>query len=219
MIRRNREAAGVLAAAVAVFIVVAMARDDLVRLRAYLQVVGLLVVCTALADRAARFSRTMVWFLGSVAVVHLVGGLAPAVGDAPTFYETWLVDRVVKFDQLAHLYGSAVITFACCHLVVGLLRPVRRGWGVALVAVLMAQGIGALNELVEFLFGLGNAEFHAGGLANTGWDLAFNLGGGVVAFALLAADRDEVHDEDEGLVGADDAAGTLSPIGEIGRQR
>lgn len=209
----------VLAGAVVAVTVIAVARDDLVRLRAYLQVVGMLVVLTALADRAARFSKTMVWALCSVAVVHLVGGLAPPLDEAPTFYETWLVDRVVKFDQLAHLYGSLVITYACWHLVDGLLRPRRRGLALAFVALLMAMGIGALNELVEFIFGLNNPDFHAGGLANTGWDLAFNLGGGVIAMMLLATNPHEVDDEHERLVGLDDATRALSPVAEVRRNR
>ncbi len=30
---------------------------------------------------------------------------------------------------------------------------------------------------------INNANLHAGGLGNTGWDLAFNLGGGLIAAA------------------------------------
>jgi uncharacterized membrane protein YjdF len=132
----------------------------------------------------------MVWALTSVAIVHLIGGLMTPIGDAPTFYETWLIDGVLKFDQLAHAYGTFVLTIACARLVVGLLGgPVRRGWGLAFVAALMACGLGALNELVEFLFGLNNANLHAGGLENTGWDLAFNLAGAVVGAWIVQNER------------------------------
>ncbi|MEY2398848.1 MAG: hypothetical protein QOJ00_2022, partial [Actinomycetota bacterium] len=165
MIRRNREAALALGAAIAFFACLATVRHDAARLRPYMEVTAVLVVLTALADRAAHFSRPMVAALSSVMIIHLVGGLMTPVGDAPTFYETWLINGVLKFDQLAHAYGSAVLTFACAHLVIGLLGPPKQHrWGLAFVAALMACGLGGLNELVEFLFGLSNATLHAGGL-------------------------------------------------------
>jgi hypothetical protein len=83
----------------------------------------------------------------------------------------------------------------------------------------MACGMGALNELVEFFFGLNNADFHAGGLANTGWDLAFNLAGAVIAAVLLATHPLQVDDEHERFVRTDDAAGALSAVAEIRRDR
>lgn len=201
------------------FSLLAFARGDGNRVRAYLQVIAVLVLLMGCADRAAKFSRPMVAAMVSSLIVHLMGGLMMPVGDAPTFYETWLVDRVLKFDQLAHLYGTAVLTFACWHLAVGLLQPRRRGAGLAVVAGLMACGLGALNELVEFFFGLNNPDFHAGGLANTGWDLAFNLGGAVIAAVLLATHPHKVDHEDERLVGPDDTTRALPAVAEVRRNR
>ena len=181
--------------AVVFFSGLAFARHDTARLRPYLQVVAALVLLTMWADRAARFSRPMVAALTSLVILHLVGGLMTPVGNAPTFYETWLVNGVLKFDQLVHLYGSVVLTFACWHLVVGLLGDaVPRGAGLAFVAGLMACGLGALNELVEFLFGLHNTNLHAGGLENTGWDLAFNLVGAIIGGVLLVSTHDRRND-------------------------
>ena len=222
MLRRNREATAALAIAVVFFVVLSLIRHN-PRLRPYLEVVAFLVVMTSLADRAAHFSRPMVYALTSMMILHLVGGLWPPLGDAPTFYETWIITNVLKFDQIVHGYGGAVLTFASARLVVGLLgRPKPHAWGLAFVALLMAQGFGALNEMIEFLFGLSDkTNLHAGGLNNTGWDLVFNLAGGVVAFVLLVllADPDEVDDEDQRLVGSDHASGPLLAVREVGRDR
>jgi hypothetical protein len=179
VIRRNAASAQALLIAVVVCSGIALVRHDGARLRPYLQVVAVLVVLAALADRTAHFSQKMVAALTSVAIVHLIGGLMTPIGDAPTFYETWLIPDVLKFDQLAHLYGSAVLTVACAHFA-------RGASGLPVVAALMACGLGAINELVEFLFGLDNPNFHAGGLQNTGWDLAFNLAGAVIAGTWIA---------------------------------
>lgn len=185
LLRRNRDCVTALVVAVAVAAAIALARDDVARLRPYLQVVAVLVVMTSLADRAAKFSPAMARALTSLMLLHLIGGLFPPRGDAPTFYETWLIPGVLKFDQLVHGYGGAVLTVAAAHLVVGLLGTRPSGWRVGLVALFVAQGFGAVNEMVEFLFGIGNANLHAGGLENTGWDLVFNLAGGLVGVGWL----------------------------------
>jgi hypothetical protein len=195
VIRRNHQAAAALVGAVLFFAALAVVRHDTARLRPYLTVVAALVVLTLLADRAAHFSRAMTAALTSLAILHLIGGLMTPVGTAPTFYETWLIDGVLKFDQLVHAYGTAVLTVACAHLAAGLLAPVRRGIGLAFVGALMACGLGALNELVEFVFGLNNTHLHAGGLENTGWDLAFNLVGAVIGGVLLVSAHDRRDDD------------------------
>jgi hypothetical protein len=211
MLRRNRESATAFAVAVLLLSAVALARHETARLRPYLQVVAALVVLTALADRAAQFSRPMVAALTSLVILHLVGGLMTPLGNAPTFYETWLIQGVVKFVQAVHLYGSAVLTFACAHLVIGLLGDaVHRGRGLAFVAALMACGLGALNELVEFLFGLNNPHFFAGGMENTGWDLAFNLAGAVIG-AVLIVSTHERRDDDRHAGRADAGLRGLRP--------
>jgi hypothetical protein len=187
VIRRNHDAALALGVAVIFFAGLALIRHDAARLRPYMQVVAVLVALTVWADRTATFSRPMVWALTSLAILHLVGGLMTPLGNAPTCNEKWHHQGWLKFDQVVHAYGSAVLTVACAHIVIGALGDnVRRGAGLALVAALMACGLGALNELVEFLFGLSNTHLHAGGLENTGWDLAFNLAGAVIGGVLVS---------------------------------
>jgi hypothetical protein len=47
--------------------------------------------------------------------------------------------------------------------------------------MLVCWGFGASNELFEFLSALRFPDADVGGLENTGWDLAFNALGGVLA--------------------------------------
>ena len=139
------------------------------------------------ADHVARFSPRLIACLTAVALLHLAGGLLPPVDGNVTFYETWLIPGMLKFDQVVHAFGSGVLTVACARLAVAALKAhaAPRG-GTTFVGALMAMGLGALNELVEFLFGLSDANVHAGGLDNVGWDLAFNLAGAIAAALWLA---------------------------------
>jgi hypothetical protein len=115
--------------------------------------------------------------------VHLVGGLLPSPEHgAPIFYETWLVPGVLKFDQAAHAFISAVVTVAVFQALGHVVDDRRAGPGVrAMIAMLVCWGFGAANELFEFLSALRFPDAYVGGLANTGWDLAFNSLGGVLA--------------------------------------
>src|SRR5258708_39725516 len=78
---------------------------------------------------------------------------------------------------------AAVVTVAVLQTLGHVVDPRRAGPGVrAIVAMLVCWGVGASNELFEFLSALRFPDAYVGGLENTGWDLAFNaLGGGLAA--------------------------------------
>jgi hypothetical protein len=56
-------------------------------------------------------------------------------------------------------------------------------------AVGAALGLGALNEMVEFLATLAHHGAHAGGYWNTGWDLVCNFIGAGAAGLVIARSR------------------------------
>jgi hypothetical protein len=62
-------------------------------------------------------------------------------------------------------------------------RPDVR-WGLGLLVALMGMGVGALNEVVEFMASHAFAA-NVGGYQNTGWDLVANLVGCSIAAAGL----------------------------------
>ena len=81
MLRRNAESTTALASAVVFFAGLSLVRHNTARLWPYLEVVAVLVISTALADRAAHFSRAMVGALTALMILHLCGGLLPPIGD------------------------------------------------------------------------------------------------------------------------------------------
>jgi uncharacterized membrane protein YjdF len=168
------------------------------RVIAYLVVWSLLALLIRAGHRRWPLPRATVVALAAAGAVHLAGGLLPSPEQgAPIFYETWLIPGVLKFDQAAHAFISAVVTVA----VFGALRHVvdddRAGPALrAILAMLVCWGFGAANELFEFLSALRFPDAYVGGLENTGWDLAFNTLGGVLAAigcVALAAPRRAAH--------------------------
>lgn len=134
------------------------------------------------------------WLAGALAVdalAHLSGGLI-RVGDG-VLYNAGLGERsarlgthLVQGDHVVHSYGSAVAALAIWFLVlVPMTAPPRPAGPLALLAGLGSMGIGALNELIEFVVTLLNENSHVGGYTNTGWDLVANLLGAVVGGAIV----------------------------------
>ena len=170
------------------------------RVVAYLIVWSLLALLVRAGHRRWPLPRATLIALTVAGAVHLAGGLLPSPEQgAPIFYETWLVPGVLKFDQAAHAFISAVVTVAVFQALGHVVDDKRAGPGVrAILAMLVCWGFGASNELFEFLSALRFADAYVGGLDNTGWDLAFNALGGVLAaiacIALAPArDRDRAR--------------------------
>jgi uncharacterized membrane protein YjdF len=112
------------------------------------------------------------WGLG-----HMVGGLVEVEGAI--VYEWMVVPGTLRFDKVVHAFGFGFATMACFEV----LRPSYRGpaRGVAAFAALGGMGLGALNEMIEFLIARYSASSNVGGFVNTGWDLVFNTVGAIVA--------------------------------------
>lgn len=159
------------------------------RVIAYLIVWSLLALLIRAGHRRWPLPKPTLVALAIAGAVHLAGGLLPSPEQgAPIFYETWLVPGVLKFDQAAHAFISAVVTVAVFQLLGHVIDDGRAGPGLrAILAMLVCWGFGAGNELFEFLSALRFADAYVGGLDNAGWDLAFNSLGGVLAAIGCAA--------------------------------
>jgi hypothetical protein len=164
------------------------------RVIAYLVVWSLLALLIRFGHRRWPLPRETLVALAAAGALHLIGGLLPSPTDgSPIFYETWLIDGVLKFDQAAHAFISAVVTVAVFQALGHVIDDGRAGRGIrAVVAMLVCWGFGAANELFEFLSALRFADAYVGGLDNAGWDLAFNSVGGLLGAIGCAASGTQV---------------------------
>lgn len=170
---------------------VGLARGDR-RAVAYVLVWVLLAALVHAAHRRWPLSPLALAGLVGAGVLHLSGGLLPSPDPgAPILYETWLVPGTLKFDQAAHFAISGVVAAVLFELLGHLVDPRQAGPAVrATLALLATWGLGAANELFEFLSAARFPDAYVGDLTNAGWDLAFNTAGSVaaaVACALLAS--------------------------------
>lgn len=135
-------------------------------------------------QRLVRFEPTILWGLSGWGLLHMAGGNVPLGRDV--LYSLQIIPTVLRYDQLVHGFGFGVATLVCHHLLRGYLRSdVRPRVALPVLVVLMGCGLGAINEIIEFIAVKSVPETHVGGYDNTLWDLIFNLIGSVIAVAWL----------------------------------
>tara|TARA_Y100000310_G_scaffold342243_1_gene444544 strand:- start:1293 stop:1868 length:576 start_codon:yes stop_codon:yes gene_type:complete len=112
-------------------------------------------------------------------LLHILGGNLAFGGVR--LYDYWLLEGV-RYDNVMHFLGSFLVGIAAYSLVEPYAKknvPPVLIWS---ILVLIVMGVGALNEVLEFLavVFLGAAE-RVGDYYNNAVDLVFNLIGGVLA--------------------------------------
>lgn len=149
-------------------------------------------------DSRVRFSWWVLGLLGWWAVMHMAGGLIPIPesltepGRPATLYNLRLSPACPKYDQVVHAFGFGVATAAAWEAIRVLGRgEIRPGLGLGALLICVGCGLGALNEVIEFVATRIMPETNVGGYDNTGWDLLSNLAGAgsVAVWAALVTPR------------------------------
>jgi uncharacterized membrane protein YjdF len=152
-------------------------------------VLGAVIWC----QERVRFPAGVLWGLTLWGFLHMAGGHVP-VGDG-RLYDVILVPilqrgdlAVLRYDQVVHAIGFGVAAYVCFHLLRPSLDPARvRRPVIAALVLLMGMGLGALNEVLEFIVVLVAPQSGVGGYYNTALDLLSNTVGAGVAAGIAAA--------------------------------
>ena len=94
--------------------------------------------------------------------------------------------NIFKFDQFVHIVGFWVATLVAYYLLKPLLKKDLKRWVVLSIIIVMAGlGMGALNEIVEFIATVLVPETGVGGYENTSLDLVADLIGAIGAMTYI----------------------------------
>jgi uncharacterized membrane protein YjdF len=132
------------------------------------------------------FSLSLLGFL------HLLGGNL-ILANGARLYDTYFLNGVLKYDNIVHTFGTFTATLMLYNLIADFIDDrIRQHYAIfSLLLVLMAIGIGTINELVEFLavVFLGASE-QVGDYFNNSLDLFFNTVGSIIACVLIYVYRE-----------------------------
>ncbi|MEM9381948.1 MAG: DUF2238 domain-containing protein [Planctomycetota bacterium] len=137
--------------------------------------------------RRVGLTLATLWGLSLWGLAHMAGGLWRVSEETGVLYNLWLIPNRLKYDQVVHAYGFALSTWVCWQAVRGALRDPRPTPGLVILCALGGMGLGAVNEIVEFVATLTVPETNVGGYLNTGWDLVANATGATIAAVLILA--------------------------------
>lgn len=171
----------------------------------YVVVVALFFALVLLTIGRSRFPPYVLWCLSIWGLLHMAGGgirigdhvlyaqhLIPMAGEGESF--------VLKYDQAVHAFGFMTATFVTYHLLRPQLSMTPNRAVVYAIAAAAGMGLGALNEIVEFMPVSLGFETGVGGYFNTALDLVFNGIGAVIAVTLIhLAGKFSSRDAREGI--------------------
>lgn len=120
-----------------------------------------------------------IWAFG-----HLAGGIIGIEGDR-VLYNALLLDPV-HWDNLVHFVGFGTAGLVWWEAVRSHVRvDPGHAVGVGVAVWFVGMGVGALNEVIEFLATLALPDTNVGGYHNTGRDLIANLLGAATAAVVV----------------------------------
>lgn len=157
----------------------------------YIAVVVVLAGLTMIVRLYSLLSPGVLWGLSIWGIMHMAGGLVPIPDDwiftgKQALYSWWIIPYYFKFDNLVHAYGFALTTALCWEAMRGTLKDIEPRFGILSLVVLAALGLGALNEVVEYLTTKILPNTNVGGYENTMLDLIWNAIGAIVAACGIA---------------------------------
>ena len=163
----------------AVFVGIALTRKNY-EFVLYAGVVLVLAAWILVKQRSVQFDPVIMWGLSLWGLMHMAGGNIRI--DDSVLYNVQLVPYFLRYDQLVHAFGFGTATLACFHILKSMLKPaIPRRVTLIILVMLMGCGVGAMNEIVEFIAVKAVPETNVGGYDNTLWDLVFNLIGASIA--------------------------------------
>jgi hypothetical protein len=155
----------------------------------YVGVIVFFLMVFILTNSRVYYPNALLWSLSIWALMHLSGG-AVYVNEAK-LYDMILIPLsgrypIFRYDQLVHIIGFATATVVMFYVLKPMLRSDLKGWfALSIVTVAAGLGVGAFNEIVEFIATGLMSETNVGGYLNNSLDLAADFIGALIAMMII----------------------------------
>jgi hypothetical protein len=153
----------------------------------YIVTVAVFMLFIARLHLRYNFTTGMLLGLSGWGLMHMLGGFI--IIDSRVLYAYQLVPVVLRYDQFVHAFGFGFSTLLGYYILRPSLCEKPRWVAVSILVVLIGMGIGAVNEIVEFIAVKTVPETNVGGYDNTMFDLVFNTIGAVLAVSYVNLKR------------------------------
>ena len=152
----------------------------------YTAIMSSLIILIVLYYKKLHLTSIILWGLSILGFMHLGGGLISISGNA--LYGFWIIQDILRYDNVVHTFGIFIATFVAYNIISPHLDLKTKHHPVlfSLLLVLIALGIGSLNEVAEFVAVIFLGEkAGVGDYFNNALDLVFNLIGSIIAVFII----------------------------------
>jgi len=158
--------------------------------------IGVIIAAFALilfTNKKVKYPTSILWGLTLWAILHMAGGSVYIHGTR--LYEIILIPLssalpIFRYDQFVHIIGFGVATLLMHHLLKPALKhPVTAPVGHAIVIVMAGLGVGAFNEILEFIITVIVPSTGVGGFENSMLDLCSDLVGALLALLFIRKEK------------------------------
>jgi uncharacterized membrane protein YjdF len=155
----------------------------------YVAVIIFFILLIILTNKKVYYPNPVLWGLTLWAVMHMAGG-SLYIGDKK-LYELMIFRLsenypIFRYDQLVHIIGFGTATLTMFYVLKPLLRPDLNRWtALSIIVFTSGLGVGAFNEILEFITALVVPETGVGGYVNTSLDLVADATGALAALVIL----------------------------------
>ena len=162
----------------------------------YVGVVVFLFLVILLTNKKMNYPNVVLVGLSIWGAMHMVGGVL--VGNS-VVYAKMLIPlvgepyNILKYDQFVHLFGFGVATLAMFVLFKPFLKfPIKKWTSISIIVIMAGFGVGALNEMIEFIATVLVPETGVGGFINTSLDLVADFIGAILAMIYIRIKRGNI---------------------------
>jgi len=155
----------------------------------YVGIVILIFIIILSTNKKVDYPNIVLVGLTFWGMMHMLGGVL--VGDS-VIYAKMLIGFVgapyyiLRYDQFVHVFGFGVATLAMFVLLKPFLKfPIKNWTSISILIIMAGFGVGALNEMIEFIATVLVPETGVGGFINTSLDLVSDFIGAVLAMIYI----------------------------------
>ena len=144
----------------------------------YIGVVAFFIILISLLHLKFNFNYFVLVGLSIWGLLHMFGGYF-IVGEHVLY--GYQIFPFLRFDQFVHAFGFGFATLFSYYILKPNLNKDYSKTGISILLVFIGMGLGALNEIVEFIAVFLMPQTGVGGYENTMWDIVFNTFGAILA--------------------------------------
>ena len=160
----------------------------------FIAYVAVIIFIFALLYGTLDKTRIPAWILAGLSLwglMHMLGGSLPTADGVLYNWRMLPVFEgggelyILKFDQFVHAYLFAVVALLFLHLLRNYFGNRHSQLLIGFIAVCASMGVGALNEIIEYIAVLTIPDNNVGGYHNTALDIVFNFVGALLAVLIF----------------------------------